>query len=81
MKVTRERVLLEIDKFLSGRGGAYDWDDFTTLPIDDPSLDAVRKICADLPELYPPAEPRQYCGPEGLSRLRRIARELRQRKP
>lgn len=32
--------------FLNGRGGAWDWDDFTSIPITDPTLDAIREQAA-----------------------------------
>jgi len=32
--------------FLDGRGGAWDWDDFTSIPITDPTLDAIREQAA-----------------------------------
>jgi hypothetical protein len=76
MKRTKEEVLQEIEKFLSGSGGAYDWDDFTSIRIDDPELEKIRAFCGDLPELYPPTG-RQYCAEEGMNQLRKIASDLR----
>jgi hypothetical protein len=37
--------------FLEGTGGDWDWDDFTSIKITDPSLDAIREEAAwvDLP--------------------------------
>lgn len=37
--------------FLEGTGRDWDWDDFTSIPITDPSLEAVRREAAavDLP--------------------------------
>ncbi len=77
MTVTKQHALIEMEKLLAGEGGAYDWDDFTTLSIDDLQLDALRIVCAELPRLYPPSAG-QYCNDEGLARLRQIACELRQ---
>lgn len=76
MKRTREQVLGEIEKFLSDGGGAHDWDDFTSIRIDDPELEKIRTFCVDLPELYPPTT-MQYCNEEGMNQLRKIASELR----
>lgn len=53
MKVTKEQVVLEIDKFLAGEGGGYDWDDFCSIRIEDLELNNVRILCADLPIAYP----------------------------
>ena len=37
--------------FLEGTGRDWDWDDFTSIPITDPSLEAIRQEAAsvDLP--------------------------------
>ncbi len=75
--MTQEQVLLEIEKFLSDKGGAYDWDDFTSIRINDPALEKIRLFCADLPVLYPPAHCRQYCNEDGLDQLRKLASDLR----
>ena len=32
--------------FLQGTGGDWDWDDFTSIPITDPGLDAIREEAA-----------------------------------
>jgi hypothetical protein len=50
MKRTAENVMEEIRKFLTGRGGAHDWDDFLSIPIHDPTLNAIRMECAELRE-------------------------------
>ena len=35
--------------FLEGTGGDWDWDDFTSIPITDPTLDGIREEAAFLP--------------------------------
>jgi hypothetical protein len=77
MKRTTEEVIQEIAKFLNRVGGAYDWDDFLTIPINDPMLDAIRIECLDLRENYPPGKKRQYCSDEGLKRLEVILSDLK----
>jgi hypothetical protein len=77
MMMTKEQVLLEIEKFLSDEGGAHAWDDFTSVRFKDPALEKIRMFCADLPVLYPPAHCRQYCNEEGLNRLRKLASDLK----
>jgi hypothetical protein len=76
MKRTTEEVIGEITRFLSGIGGAYDWDDFLTIPIKDQRLNAIRIECLDLREKFPPESCRQYCSDEGLERLRGILKGL-----
>lgn len=41
--LTAEDVDGYIHDFLSGDGGEWDWDDFTSIPINDPSLDRIRE--------------------------------------
>jgi hypothetical protein len=31
-----------ISNFLNGTGGEWDWDDFTSVPITNPALEAIR---------------------------------------
>lgn len=78
-KLNTEDVIQEITKFLNETGGAYDWDDFTSIRIQDPTLNAIRIECAELPDKYPPG-PRQYCGDGGLKRLEEILDQLRTRR-
>jgi hypothetical protein len=51
---TTEEVIREITKFLNGIGGAYDWDDFLSIPIHDQRLNAIRIECRELPDKNPP---------------------------
>jgi hypothetical protein len=45
-KKTRDRsasdVVGYLRDFIDGRGGQWDWDDFTSIPITDPTLEAIR---------------------------------------
>jgi hypothetical protein len=77
MKRTTEEVIREMTKFLNGIGGAYDWDDFLSIPIQDQRLNAIRIECMELRDKYPPGRCRQYCGDKGLKRLEEIIDDLR----
>ena len=77
INLTREEVASEIETFLDGSGGTWDWDDFLSIKISDPELEAIRQRCADLPYEFPPREAGHYCSPEGAKVLRSIVRELR----
>jgi hypothetical protein len=35
--------------FLDGTGGDWDWDDFTSIPITDPTLEGIREEAALVP--------------------------------
>jgi len=72
VKRTREDVIREIQKFLRDEGGAYDWDEFISVPINDRKLDAIRIECAELPDRYPPPTCHRYCADEGFRRLDQI---------
>jgi hypothetical protein len=45
-KKTRDRTPAEVAgylyDFIGGTGGQWDWDDFTSIPITDPKLEAIR---------------------------------------
>ena len=47
MEGTRDRTPKEvagyIEDFIEGWGGEWDWDDFTSIPIANPWLDAIRR--------------------------------------
>jgi hypothetical protein len=75
--LTRAEVISAIDDFLHRRGGAWDWDDFFSTPLDDPELEQVRLFCGRLPDEYPRLVPNEYCGPEGIAALRKVLEELR----
>jgi hypothetical protein len=77
MRRSSEDVIREIDNFLTGRGGAYDWDDFLSFPIHNQRLDGIRMECAELPDKFPSESCRQYCGHEGLRRLEEIMNDLK----
>ncbi len=66
-----------IAAFLRGDGPVWAWDDFISVRITDPSLDAVRVQCAGLPDDYPPSVSGHYCGDAGLTILRSLEERLR----
>ena len=66
-----------ISTFLLGGGSAWAWDDFISLRISDPTLEAIRLECAALPAQYPPAASGHFCGDVGMDRLRSLAEKLR----
>jgi hypothetical protein len=45
---TPEEVESFLSDFIAGVGQPYDWDDFTTIPIADPGLEAIRSRAADI---------------------------------
>lgn len=54
--------------FIEGTGGEWDWDDFISIPISDPTLDAIREeaIWVSLP-----------VDDDGMATLRRLLDQVR----
>ncbi len=77
MHLSKADVARVIVNFLEGTGGPWDWDDFISIPLHDPSLEAVRLLAARLPDVYPPSEAGHYCSEPGLAELRQLAEDLR----
>lgn len=50
-KLSALEVATYLRNFVEGGGGAWDWDDFTSVPIADPRLEDIRRRAAaiDLP--------------------------------
>lgn len=50
-KLSAAEVRNRLQDFIEDRSGPYDWDDFTSVPLDDPRLDDIRLRAAaiDLP--------------------------------
>lgn len=72
LKTTADLTVAEVEgylkDFLDGGGGAWDWDDFTSIPITDPSLERIREeaLLVQLP-----------LGDEGEKALRNLLEQVR----
>lgn len=66
--LTAQDVESYLRDFLEGTGGDWDWDDFTSIPITDPTLEGIREEAAMVP--LPLDE-------EGEATLRRLLEEVR----
>jgi hypothetical protein len=68
-----------IERFVRGdKERAYgEWDDFTSVPVQDAFLDRIRLACSEVFDLYPATAPKKYCSEAGFERLMELARELR----
>jgi hypothetical protein len=75
--MTREEIVNTIEGFVNGTGSQWDWDDFTSIRLKDPELEAIRQRCVSIPDEFPPADPRAYCSEAGLQDMRRIVADLR----
>ena len=77
MKRTAEEVANTIEGFLNGTGKQWDWDGFTSIRLDDPELDTIRKKIVDLPLEFPPDNPTDYCNAAGMEKMREMVADLR----
>ena len=66
-----------IHAMIDGNSQDWAWDDFPTIPIQDPYLDGIRERCAHLWQEYPPDREADYCGPEGVEIMQSYVAELR----
>lgn len=77
MKRTAEEVANTIEGFVNGTGNQWDWDGFTSIRLDDPELEAIRKEIVALPVEYPPSDPKDYCSEAGMEKMRQMVQNLR----
>ena len=77
MHLSKAEVETYIRRFLDGSGGRWDWDDFISVPLDDPILEQVRLTAVQIPDRFPATQVGHYCSAEGLAELRKLADALR----
>ncbi|HEY6070661.1 MAG TPA: hypothetical protein VIU85_04730 [Chthoniobacterales bacterium] len=77
MKRTPEEVANTIEAFANGGGDQWAWDDFISIRLSDPGLEAVRQKCVAVRDEFPPSDPRAYCSDAGLAAMRQIVQDLR----
>ena len=75
--MTREEIANTIEGFVNGTGSQWDWDDFTSIRLKDPELEAIREKCVSIRDEYPPSDPHTYCNEAGLEVMRGIVADLR----
>ena len=75
---TRLDVAEDLEAFADGRDDPRDWDDFVSIAIRHPGLDAIRARVAELDTKYPPRDQDARWNPEGVAVVREIARNLRE---
>ena len=75
VRLTPQEVADIIESFLNSTGGPWDWDEFCSVRIEDPGLDAIRIRCVEMHDEDP--LPGHYCGPTGVEMMRGFVRSLR----
>ena len=69
-RLTANDVADTIERHIEGTEGPFDWDSFTSIPIADEGLDAIRMRCVELDHPTPVSA-------ENLKELKRIAEQLK----
>lgn len=75
--LSKADVAKYLEDFVNNQGGERDWDDFTSIPIEDPELDKVRQFCEEARLRWPAPDGRGWCSDEGLDQIRQQAARLR----
>lgn len=76
-RITPLEIADIIDRFVQGKTTKWEWDDFISCPISDPSLDKIRLRCANLYVEYPPQKAGEYCNERGVQVLNEFVLHLR----
>jgi len=71
-----EEITKLIADFIEGKGGPYDWDDFVTLPLQNPDREKIRKECFEIYHNYPSKKKTEWCSEEGMQQLRKLYAQL-----
>ena len=79
MKLSPEEVANTIEGFVNGTGDQWAWDEFISLRLSDPGLEAVRQKCVAIRDQFPSSDPKAYCSDAGLGAMRQIVQDLRAR--
>ena len=75
-KLTAKDVRDVLARFLDDTATPYEFDDFVSIKIGDPRLDAIRERCDGLRKEFPPEVSGHYCGAGGVEVMRQFIREL-----
>lgn len=69
-------ALVTVRKFLDGGGDPWAWDDFLSVPTNDPGVSRLQGLCRQLPSEYPPERKIDYCSDAGPLYLRSVVEEI-----
>ena len=75
--LTAAEVADVIERFVEGRTGTWEWDDFTSIRQCDVAVEQARLRCIAVRQEFPSNHPQHYCSTDGLEALRDIAKHLR----
>ena len=76
--LSKAEVTNILENFVEGRGGVWDWDDFTLgMSLDDEQLESIRERVARLSEEFPHRTRNEYTNEHGLQVIRDYIKQLR----
>jgi hypothetical protein len=78
LKMTRTELADLLEGFVNGTCGDWEWDNFLSVPHDDPEIEKIHDRCEQLDVEFPPTKPGQFCNEEGEAILLYYARQLRE---
>lgn len=74
---TSKDVVDALEEFINGPD-RDDWDMFIIYPINEPSLEDIRRRCIQIGKDFPPAnETQDFCNPEGVEAIKKILVEVK----
>lgn len=79
VKLSNEEVIEYIENFLSDKGDPWDWDDFTSIPIEDNFLNEISLESSKTHVNYPPIDGKGYCSEEGCEYMRTLIQKIKDR--
>lgn len=77
-KITLTEVAEIIAGFANGTCEPYDWDDFMSCQFKSLEIDKIRRECAEVELRFPARHDHEWCNPQGVYELIRIADKIRQ---
>jgi hypothetical protein len=75
--LTLSEAVTYIENFANGAGQAWDWDDFTSTPHTDAGIAQIVKECEQVALNFPTRHEHEWCNPDGIEELKRIADRAR----
>ena len=79
MKMTKVKLADLLEGFVNGTCANWEWDNFLSIPHDDPEIEKIHDRCEQLDVEFPPRKPGQFCNEQGQAVLLNYARQLREK--
>jgi hypothetical protein len=77
---TNHEVSNIIQRFVDGTGDKWEWDDFCSVPMENPDLEMTRGKCINLCFTHPASDKQHFCDADGIQLLLEMVQSLRDAK-